>query len=41
MNQDPANNSASQPNEQNDNQNNNFDVLDEDGIEVLEDNLDL
>lgn len=36
MNQDPA-----IANEQNDNQNNNLDALDEDGVEVLEDNLDL
>lgn len=41
MNQDPAINPASQSNEQNDNQNNNFDALDEDGVEVLDDNLDL
>lgn len=41
MNQDPAINSASQSNEQNDNQNNNLDALDDDGVEVLEDNLDL
>lgn len=43
MNQEPANNSAAQSNgEQNENQNNNLDALDDgDGVEVLEDNLDL
>lgn len=49
MNQEPTNKpagsqSANEPNEnENENQNNNFDALDEDddGVEVLEDNLDL
>lgn len=44
MNQEPANGST-QSNEQSENQNNNLDVLDEneidDGVEALEENLDL